>query len=330
MAAAVGALGGPAAGARASGCAHSRLPPHTALPFVGSFLRWCARPVCLRATAGAAAGLGQLTRACVGGKLLSTWLGTPGWKTRLLKSTPEVECDGWSGGAKKRRWRRWWGRSRGGGCRGAPSHPGGRQWCGPSAGSPPGESAAGPSTVVLQDDRCGVCGVSLVEVEEEDVEPKRKKRKTRGACGAGGRAGRAAGPLPDHCRTTDAALARLYVAGSQHRPSWQALVWALVQSQAQKRWQRWHKGAAKRTWSSMTLIHGELTAKPSGRCLWTPRDPEGWIWQAEAKSKPVDMSSSRRAVRSQLASQSTSSDEVRRHLVAVCTNRAGESNLPFL
>ena len=38
MAAAVGALGGPAAGARASGCAHSRLPPHAALPFVGSFL----------------------------------------------------------------------------------------------------------------------------------------------------------------------------------------------------------------------------------------------------------------------------------------------------
>jgi hypothetical protein len=123
VAAAVGALGGPAAGARASGCAHSRLPPHAALPFVGSFLRRCARPVCLRATAGAAAGLGQLTRACVGGKLLSTWLGTPGWKTRLLKSTPEVECDGWSGGAKKRRWRRWWGRSGGGGCRGAPSHP---------------------------------------------------------------------------------------------------------------------------------------------------------------------------------------------------------------
>eukprot|EP01047_Picozoa_sp_COSAG01_P001818 COSAG01_NODE_44_length_32259_cov_19.234297_2_plen_233_part_00 len=51
VAAAVGALGGPAAGARASGCAHSRLPPHAALPFVGSFLRWCARPVCLRATA---------------------------------------------------------------------------------------------------------------------------------------------------------------------------------------------------------------------------------------------------------------------------------------
>jgi hypothetical protein len=37
VAAAVGALGGPAAGARASGCAHSRLPPHAALPFVGSF-----------------------------------------------------------------------------------------------------------------------------------------------------------------------------------------------------------------------------------------------------------------------------------------------------
>jgi hypothetical protein len=155
-----------------------------------------------------------------------------------------------------------------------PVTPGGRQWCGPSAGSPPGESAAGPSTVVLQ---CGVCGVSLAEVEEEDVEPKRKKRKTRGARGAGGRAGRAAGPLPDHCRTTDAALARPYVAGSQHRPSWRAPVRAPVQSQAQKRRQRRQKGAAKRTWSSMTLIHGELTAKPSGRCLWTPRDPEGWI-----------------------------------------------------
>eukprot|EP01047_Picozoa_sp_COSAG01_P021493 COSAG01_NODE_1248_length_11071_cov_30.622676_6_plen_215_part_00 len=126
MAAAVGALGGPAAGARASGCAHSRLPPHAALPFVGSFLRRCARPVCLRATAGAAAGLGQLTRACVGGKLLSTWLGTPGWKTRLLKSTPEVECDGWSGGAKKRRWRRWWGRSGGGRCKPRQSGP---TWC---------------------------------------------------------------------------------------------------------------------------------------------------------------------------------------------------------
>jgi hypothetical protein len=87
-----------------------------------------ARPVCLCATAGAAAGLGQLTRACVCGKLLSTWLGTPGWKTPLL--------DGWSGGAKKRRWRRWWWqRSGGSGCRGAPGHPGGgRQWCGPSTG----------------------------------------------------------------------------------------------------------------------------------------------------------------------------------------------------
>ena len=37
VAAAVGALGGPAVGARASGCAHSRLPPHATLPFVGSF-----------------------------------------------------------------------------------------------------------------------------------------------------------------------------------------------------------------------------------------------------------------------------------------------------
>jgi hypothetical protein len=117
-AAAVGALGGPAAGVRAPGCAHPRLLPHAALPSVGSFLRWCARPVCLCATAGAAAGLGQLTRACVCGKLLSTWLGTPGWKTPLL--------DGWSGGAKKRRWRRWWWqRSGGSGCRGAPGHPGG-------------------------------------------------------------------------------------------------------------------------------------------------------------------------------------------------------------
>jgi hypothetical protein len=47
VAAVVGALGDPAAGAPASGCAHSRLPPHAALPFVGSFLCWCARPVCL-------------------------------------------------------------------------------------------------------------------------------------------------------------------------------------------------------------------------------------------------------------------------------------------
>ena len=37
VAAAVGALGGPAVGARATGCAYSRLPPHATLPFVGSF-----------------------------------------------------------------------------------------------------------------------------------------------------------------------------------------------------------------------------------------------------------------------------------------------------
>ena len=37
VAAAVGALGGPAVGARATGCAYSRLPQHATLPFVGSF-----------------------------------------------------------------------------------------------------------------------------------------------------------------------------------------------------------------------------------------------------------------------------------------------------
>ena len=37
VAAVLGALGGPAVGARATGCAYSRLPPHATLPFVGSF-----------------------------------------------------------------------------------------------------------------------------------------------------------------------------------------------------------------------------------------------------------------------------------------------------
>eukprot|EP01047_Picozoa_sp_COSAG01_P002396 COSAG01_NODE_64_length_29509_cov_1035.985209_2_plen_105_part_00 len=37
VAAAIGALGGPAAGARAFGCVHSHRPPHASLPFVGLF-----------------------------------------------------------------------------------------------------------------------------------------------------------------------------------------------------------------------------------------------------------------------------------------------------
>ena len=43
------------------------------------------KPVCLRATAGAAAGLGQLTRAGVGGRLLSTCLDDVSWKTLRKK-----------------------------------------------------------------------------------------------------------------------------------------------------------------------------------------------------------------------------------------------------
>ena len=89
VAAAVGALGGPAAGARASGCAHSRLPPHAALPFVGSFLRRCARPLCLRATAGAAAGLGQLTSLRARSCRYVKWFGPPVRSSLGLKSPPQ-------------------------------------------------------------------------------------------------------------------------------------------------------------------------------------------------------------------------------------------------